>query len=331
MSAGRFDVSQTGTLVYVSGKPLPPDPSVAVMDSRGTQTLLPGAAGMSLHLSPDGSRVAYSASGDIFVYTLATQSAVRITFDPAAPNRHPAWSPDGRYLAYAGVDGIWWTRADGGGKPVRIVEDKPSPSPWSMAAGKEPHAVRIAYHAAAGTGDLIRDVVILPLDLTDPEKPSPGKPERFANGISPALSPDGRWIAYNPSERAALGTTGVFVQRYRPGLRAADAGKWQIGNGTMGVYPVWSRAGNQLFFRDLGNQIMVQDFTISGDTFVPGAVRQWSPTGIIGTGAFQNFDIFPDGKRAVVVALSEQYSGGATGQRATFIVNFFDELKRKLP
>jgi len=62
-----------------------------------------------------------------------------------------------------------------------------------------------------------------------------------------------------------------------------------------------------------------------------GGVHQWSPTGIIGTGAFQNFDIFPDGKRAILVALSDRYSGGATGQHATFIVNFFDEVKRRLP
>jgi len=121
------------------------------------------------------------------------------------------------------------------------------------------------------------------------------------------------------------------VQRYRPGQAASEAGKWQVAGGAVSLYPVWSRAGNQLFFRGGGNQIMVQDYTISGDTFVPGAVRLWSPTGIVGTGAFQNFDIFPDGKRAIVVALSDQSSGGATGQHATFIVNFFDEVKRRLP
>src|SRR5207247_2270486 len=123
----------------------------------------------------------------------------------------------------------------------------------------------------------------------------------------------------------------IVVQRYRPGMPATEGGKWQIGGGSLNTLPVWSRGSNQLFYRDLGNRIMVQDFTISGDTFSPGAARQWSPTPIFATAAFQNFDMFPDGKRAIVVALTDQYSGGTTGQHATFLLNFFDELKRRLP
>jgi imidazolonepropionase-like amidohydrolase len=51
-------------------------------------------------ISPDGASIAVSIFGKIFVVPLAGGEARQITFGPSW-DAHPAWSPDGQFLAYA--------------------------------------------------------------------------------------------------------------------------------------------------------------------------------------------------------------------------------------
>jgi hypothetical protein len=328
IGAGKFDFSQSGTLLYSSGKPEPAEQPVAMLDAAGAQTPLNGAAGTCLRLSPDARQLAFAARGDISVYDLKSQTPTRITFDPAASNRHPAWTPDGKHLVYAGAGGIWWTRSDGSGQPQRIYEGNPVPSPWSFAAGG-PHQLRLALHqAGSGTN---RDIWILPLDVSDPDHPVAGKAEMFVatpeNETAPTFSPDGKWMAYNVND---LTQQDIFVRRYQPGVPAGSGGKWQISHGGRTSFPVWGGDGAHLFFRSGDGKIRVVDYTTSGETFSAGMPRDWSPTATYLTGVFQNYDMFPDGKHAVVVALDDSYKGGAVGKHATVLLNFFDDVTRRL-
>ena len=76
---------------------------------------------------------------------------------------------------------------------------------------------------------------------------------------------------------------------------------------------------------------MVADYTVSGDTFNAGRPREWSPVPIWLTETTQAFDIFPDGKRAVVLNIPvEDKTGGMPGY-VNVVFNLFDELKRRLP
>jgi hypothetical protein len=73
---------------------------------------------------------------------------------------------------------------------------------------------------------------------------------------------------------------------------------------------------------------MVLDYSAYGESFIPGKPRRWSETHIFMTGAFQDFDLFPDGKRAIVVEVP--HSGGMR-PHPVLLFNFFDELKRRIP
>jgi len=330
--AGHFDFSSDGTFVYVTGASYAAEQRIAFMDANGAIQPIPGLSGTCLRISPDGKRLAFADKGDLSVHDFGRDITTRITFDPAASNRAPAWSPDGRYVTYAGAGGIWWTRSDGSGQPVRILEGKPPPIPWSMTAGEGPHGLRLAFHRQADQGTQ-RDIYVLPLDVSDPDRPVPGKPEVFVsnpeNDVDPMLSPDGRWMAYGSQEEAEILNRQLYVRRYRPGS-PAGGGLWQI-PGAAGAIPVWSADGKQIFFRNASGQIMVVDCIASGDSMSIGKPRLWSPTPIIVTSNFQDFDMLPGARRAVVVALPDEAKGGAVNTHVNILLDFFDEVKRRLP
>src|ERR1700692_3763589 len=119
----------------------------------------------------------------------------RLTF--TRTNAFPVWTPDGNHIAFQfgspGGHFIRWIRADGAGEAQPLLESKGSVQPYSFS----PDGKRLAFaEVAPDTG---ADVWTLPLDLSDPEHPKPGKPELFlrtpSNEYDPAFSPDGRWIA----------------------------------------------------------------------------------------------------------------------------------------
>ena len=73
---------------------------------------------------------------------------------------------------------------------------------------------------------------------------------------------------------------------------------------------------------------MVVDYAVEGDAFVPGKPRLWTQTPLFYIGVV-NVDLAPDGKRFVVITAP----GGAAKDSAhvTVLLNFFDELKRRIP
>jgi hypothetical protein len=195
-----------------------------------------------------------------------------------------------------------------------------------------PRRVRLFFHWQTGE-ELQRDIYALPLDLADPDHPSAGQPEPYLTSkvheIDPMISPDGHWMAYCSEDAAGnSNTASVFVRAYRPGA-AASGGQWQIG-GPGGRMPVWDPAGKQIFFRSATGRIMVADYTVSGDTFIAGKPREWSRWTVWLTETTQDFDIFPDGRRAVVLNIPLEDTGAIPGH-VNVVFNLFDELKRRLP
>ena len=76
---------------------------------------------------------------------------------------------------------------------------------------------------------------------------------------------------------------------------------------------------------------MVAGYTATGDSFAAGKPRPWSEKRILGLGAATNADLAPDGKRFVVLPLPEATADDTGPVHVTFLLNFFDELRRRVP
>jgi len=152
-----------------------------------------------------------------------------------------------------------------------------------------------------------------------------GKPQIFPHDIGPALSPDGHWLAYVSME---LGAPQVYVRAFPD-----KGGKWQVSSAA-GAFPVWAHNGHELFYRAEDGRIMVATYTVKGDSFLPDEPRLWSERQVfdIGiTGGGNTFDPAPDGKRMVALIAADTLEAQRSRGHVTFLLNFGDELQRKVP
>jgi hypothetical protein len=74
---------------------------------------------------------------------------------------------------------------------------------------------------------------------------------------------------------------------------------------------------------------MVENYTVRGDTFFPDKPRIWSAKQLANTGMGINFDLAPDGKRFLVLLSAESQDAHAQSH-VTLMMNFFDEVRRRL-
>jgi serine/threonine-protein kinase len=326
-SAWNFALSRTGTFVYASWKSLFPW-SIFWLNSAGKTEPLHSTPGIYGHprFSPDGKRLLFGITAplqtDVWVKDLERGATSRLTSLPGR-NNLAAWSPDGRNIVFethgSAAPGMYWIRADGSGDPQRLTEGKPRQIPSSFS----PDGKRLAYTQQSADG-VRSEIWIAPVE-GDRDHPQLGKAELFLRTpFSPGqavFSPDGRWLAYLSNE---TGTYEVYVRPF-PG----PGGSQQISTGG-GMWPIWSRNRQELFFSSADQRIMVAKYVVTGDSFSAGKPQVWSEKRLV-EGYSSTYDLAPDGKRFAVVLNADGTSEPKPFTHVTVLLNFFDELKRRVP
>ena len=86
----------------------------------------------------------------------------------------------------------------------------------------------------------------------------------------------------------------------------------------------------QLFYSTAEGQIMVSDYVVKGDAFEAAKPRPWSAVRISSNFGMAHFDLAPGSRVLTSVSTTDTQERKAS-VHATFLLNFFDELKRRVP
>jgi Tol biopolymer transport system component len=349
--AAAFSVSDEGTLIYRRGATAPASTTrrFVWIDRTGKTSDQLGQPHNGSHprLSPDGKQIAFhdSVSGqqsNVWIYDIGRDLRVRLTTDPAGDG-FPVWSPDGERLIFASqrrtntAQGESSAAAPGrrgrGGVEVTLFE-KPSNGavPEQMLLPAEPGKSMFPYDwsrdgrllvvekldLAAGSEQ--GDLWVVP--LTGDRKPFPYLATSFSEG-EPALSPDGRWLAYVSNES---GSFQVVVQPFPD----PSGGKWQIST-KGGHFPRWRRDGREIYYLDPDRQMVAvsvateRKFEVGKST--PLFAAPFGSPASAGNALTIPYDVSADGQRFLVSAPLTA-TQAPTQTPITVITNWTASLKR---
>jgi eukaryotic-like serine/threonine-protein kinase len=306
-------LSPGGTLSYYRGTGVRRD--LLIVDLHGTTTYT-SASQLSYSFpswSPDGNRIAVtiedgsSSTSDVWVMNVASRVLSRVT---TSGGMRPSWTPDGRRIAYIGSaspsSDIFTVPVDASAAPARLVTGRRFREIEFAPDGKSA-VVRIDQ----GT-DATPDILAMTMDSAHTLTPLAAT--TFAERM-PAISPDGRWIAYHSNE------TGHYEVYVRP--FASGGGRVQISTDG-GTEPRWAHDGKRLFYRGHGS-FRVANLAIAGSAItVTSRDSLFEDRFFTESGGRPGYDVHPDGKHLVVLR-------DASGKQSiVVVVNWLTELRGRL-
>jgi TolB protein len=273
----RYPQAGGGHQVYLEGYELP--------------TLTSGP--MDPAVSPDGSRVAVASEGWLWLLDVETGVATQFT-DGAAMDSRPAWHPDGSEIVFVrddgsdtwiaardvttgaervvidtdaieldpsvGTDGsIWYSSGEAGRIEVWRLDPTTGERTRQSTRGR---VSRSAQASPDGRRLLIKEGVdrIVVRDLA-----SGGEVVLHEGNImsqmEPALSPDGRRVAYQIPQAQGDGWELRLASVERPGTSVLLAG----GGDRLPLAPAWSPDGESIWFSEAGRDEVMRLYRVSTD------------------------------------------------------------------
>jgi Tol biopolymer transport system component len=322
-------VGTNGSLAYATGKAASEEYQLRTLlwvDKHGREIPIdaPARAWAWPHISPDGRRLGVHihdpANMDAWIYELDHGPLMRVTWNPAQDG-YPLWSPDGTRIVFwsnqgGGLRAMHLRRADLSGTDERITTGSSVQLPFSWTRdGKHLVFQEISRDTGSDIG-----VISLEGDRT---------PQWVIRGPAdegrPAVSADGRWIAYQSN---LSGRWEVYVQPFQ-----GASGRWQVST-QGGLSPIWSPDGRELFYRN-GRAVMSVPVTALGDAFTHGNARvlfegSYVPE-YVGTAEARSYALAPDGQRFLMMKDAVQHDESSNRMQVVGFLKWAEELKRLVP
>jgi serine/threonine-protein kinase len=317
-------IASNGTMVYVPGRGDGVGPlTVLSMDREGRALSLPNLpadAYRDVRVSPNGAQLALATQDDIWIYDIARAGRTKLTTDPA-PDIAPMWTLDGKRIVFtsrrAGYSELFWRPADGSGSEERLLSRSHdsidlNANSWSRDGS------HLLFAEVSSNKQVVASIE--QLSIAHPEE-SQVLLKNDANHGRAAVSPDGRWLAY---ESNRSGRTEVYVDRY-PSME--DRRPVSIDGGRL---PLWGSNGQELFFVSLDGRQMFVVPVQTGPTFVAARPRVLFDPGMQPIqGGSRPADVAPDGRFFVIRSAAADAGGRALN--LVVVQNWFEELKRLVP
>lgn len=201
-------------------------------------------------ISPNGVRAVFEAHGDIITVPLKEGSLINLTHSPGSMERVPAWSPDGKSIAYfSDKDGEYdlFIEPQEGGDAVKIKLGQNDAYYYNLEWS--PDSKKVSFT------DQKNNLWYVNINGA---KPSPVKiaTNSFDHSFNASWSPDGRWIAYIESLPNFMGGVSIYS--------LTDRKIHQVTHGMSDCNsPVFDANGKYLYFLASTNSGPGMDFDLS--------------------------------------------------------------------
>jgi serine/threonine-protein kinase len=251
---------------------------------------------------------------DIHLWDVSRRLLRQLTFD-ASPNTTVAWLNNERLTFSGTVDGwgqVFEQRADGLEAARQVTRTLPS---FPFSVSRDGAAIFVTEFPSDGAWD----IGVVP--VANPEMRQTVERTKDTE-TNPALSPDGRWLAYQSNK------TGRFEIYVRPFPVTGQSAVAITGDG--GTRPVWARDGSELYYWTTGRA----SAAIKAIRITAGPPSSWGASTVIVEGPFvttgrdADYDVW-DGRFLFMKDFT--VDGPHPGREIVVVQNLNGELGRLAP
>lgn len=204
-------------------------------------------------ISATGKRAVVEARGDIFTVPAEHGPVRQLTDTSGAAERTPAWSPDGRWVAYfsdeSGEYELHVTQSDGRGETRQLTK------------GNETYWMGLAWSPDSKTILLTDKASNMILVNAESGEMTTFDRDPWANPVSASWSSDSRWIAYGKTEENSLNSAIWLYDTETGEKHRVTSGFFSDAN------PVFSPKNDYLFYQSNRN-FTEPTYEDVGSTFV---------------------------------------------------------------